>query len=242
MKFDFDAGIGSTFKDGGFRDSTMFMEIELGTYDSINEIKENDIVVDIGASVGIVPWLIISNDKRPSSIYMIEPYAPNFELLTKNINNILAAKAPERRIPTCTLLRKSISDSNETHQISWGYNPDTSSTTFKTFVEEYKLETIDFLKIDIEGDEYYIFTEENLNYLNQNTGIILSEFHLSVEGGQNGKKDLKKEFRNFRDNLLPRIEKEYNVLSIDGVDVTWDLWNEHFIEYYDCVLIVFRNK
>jgi len=28
----------------------------------------------------------------------------------------------------------------------------------------------------------------------------------------------------------------------DGVDIKWDLWNEHFIEYYQQVLIYINNK
>ena len=95
-----------------------------------------------------------------------------------------------------------------------------------------------FLKIDIEGDEYHIFTKENLDFLNNNTGIIHCEFHLQIGGGPNKEANLKERFRYFRDNILPQINKEFEVLAVCGTNVTWDLYNEHFMEYYDCVVFV----
>jgi hypothetical protein len=29
---------------------------------------------------------------------------------------------------------------------------------------------------------------------------------------------------------------------VDGVDIKWDLWNEHFIEYYTEVIIYIDNR
>jgi len=129
-------------------------------------------------------------------------------------------------------VEKAISNKNGTHQISWESNPTVQSITFKKLVSSFDLGFIDFLKIDIEGDEYHIFTEENLDYLNNNTGTIITEFHFSPPD--------KPRFRNFRDNILPKMSKSYKIRSVDGIDIKWDLPNDHFIEYYNCVIIEWK--
>ena len=49
--------------------------------------------------------------------------------------------------------------------------------------------------------------------------------------------DLKQKFRYFRDTYL-RNFKKYVVTDFTGsIDITWDLWNDHFIEYYSEILI-----
>lgn len=55
-----------------------------------------------------------------------------------------------------------------------------------------------------------------------------------------GNQKLNDNFRNFRDNILPNF-KNYEVSSLDGVDIKWDLWNEHFLEYYNEVIIYIDN-
>ena len=49
------------------------------------------------------------------------------------------------------------------------------------------------------------------------------------------------DFKNFRDNILTQFDK-YEVFSVDGVDIKWDLWNDHFIEYYCEVILYIDNR
>ena len=207
------------FNLGTFAGSGLLGEIENGIYDSVEQIKDGDVVVDIGASTGIVSYLALQKLRQPSQIIMVEPYPPHIEIIKENFKNK----------KNWVLVEKAISDKNSPHQISWEDNPTVPSMTFKEFVSDFGLGFIDFLKIDIEGDEYHIFTEENLDYLNNNTGTIVTEFHLSAPD--------KPRFRNFRDNILPKITKKYKVKSLDGIDIAWDLPNDHFINYYNCVII-----
>ena len=92
------------------------------------------------------------------------------------------------------------------------------------------------MKIDCEGSEYDIFNIENLEWIKSNVKKIVGEWHLQLEGHNNIEK-----FKQFRDTYLIEF-KHYEVYSIDGVDIKWDLWNEHFIEYYQQVLIYINNK
>ena len=73
-----------------------------------------------------------------------------------------------------------------------------------------------------------------IEFLTTKTKKIVGEWHLRTPR-------LKEKFRNFRDNILLHF-KNYEVLSIDGFDIKWDLWNEHFIEYYTEVIISIDNR
>jgi len=83
--------------------------------------------------------------------------------------------------------------------------------------------------MDIEGSEYGLFNNDSLNLLKLNVKFLSAEFHLENE-------DRKTKFRNFRDNVLSTF-KNYQVYSIDGMDIKWDLYNEHFLQYYNEVMI-----
>jgi hypothetical protein len=53
--------------------------------------------------------------------------------------------------------------------------------------------------------------------------------------------ELKNKFRIFRDFYLKEFDN-FEVFSIDGINIKWDLWNEHFIEYYGEVIIYIDNR
>ena len=59
--------------------------------------------------------------------------------------------------------------------------------------------------------------------------ILVAEFHL-------GNNDFKNKFRDFRNTAINRF-KNYNIYSLDGVDIKWDLYNDHFLQYYTEVII-----
>ena len=101
-------------------------------------------------------------------------------------------------------------------------------------MDVYYSDTIDFLKIDCEGCEYKIFNKENLEWISNNVRKISGEWHLNTE-------ETKKEFKIFRDNFLINFDN-FHVYSVDGVDIKWDLFNDHFLEYYTEILIYIDNR
>ena len=101
-------------------------------------------------------------------------------------------------------------------------------------VDEYSIEKIDFLKTDCEGGEYNIFNIENICWLKENLKKCAGEWHLNS-------KETKKKFREFREVFL-RVFPNHEVYSVDGVNIKWDLWNEHFLEYYNEVLVYIDNR
>jgi FkbM family methyltransferase len=210
------------------KDNSFFMgdwlAMEAGSiyYDILKNVKDGDVVLDIGASTGVISWLAVSSGKKLKHIYMVEPYPTYNEILKENFKDV----------DNWTLIKKIVSDKEGETKLNWGLAPDNTilpCTTFKKIVED--IPRVDVLKIDIEEGEYDIFTEENLEYLNNCVGNIVVEFHTSLP-------ESKEKFRNFRDNYLGKLNKEIEVFSLDSVDIKWDLWNEHFIEYYDMFMMV----
>lgn len=194
-----------------------------GLYEKFFEVKENDIVLDIGASNGPFTYSILH--KKPRHVYCLEPSYVEFPILVKN---------------TCgypvTPINKGISnvDTFEINDNVFGGDNSMEGITFDRFCKLYNIEKIDFLKTDCEGGEYHIFTQENLPFIKEHVGHIVGEWHLS-------NLELKNKFRNFRDNFLSNFEK-VNVFSVDGVDIKWDLHNDHFLEYYTEVIVYINNS
>jgi hypothetical protein len=103
-------------------------------------------------------------------------------------------------------------------------------------MNSYAITKVDFLKIDVEGMEYEVFSDENIEWIFKNVRKIAGEFHLL-----NPKQ--KEQFRKFRDTYLKRVPNDkLQIYSSDLVDIKWDLWNDHFIEYYGEVTIYIDNR
>ena len=195
-----------------------------GIYEKFFKVNEGDVVVDIGASVG--PFTCSILGRKPLHVYSIEPSEVEFPILVRNT-----------RGHAVTPINKAISNSLQSSvrlNIFFDNGSPVELLTFKKFTELYSLDRIDFLKLDCEGGEYSVFTEENLDYLTNRVRFIAGEWHLRTS-------EQKEKFRLFRDQVLPKF-KNYKVYSINGVDIKWDLLNEHFIKYYKEVMIYIENE
>lgn len=149
---------------------------------NVNDIDDKSIVIDAGANVG----LFIKKMREISNcrIYVIEPSQVNIQKIKeqeyKNIEIIekaLIGKTTDEKIILTEFCGEKKEDgSNRYHQ--WnnilGNHKDelknanvdiveyeVESTTISEIIENYKLETINYLKMDIEGSEYDVF--ENLS-------------------------------------------------------------------------------
>ena len=192
-------------------------------YEKFFEVEEGDIVLDIGASVGPFTYSILH--KNPKQVFCFEPSEREFKTLVKNLRGHQVIPIP-----------KGISNVNSIvkSDMLFGGEDEMETLTFERFLNLYNVDKIDFIKTDCEGGEYDIFTQDNLEFLKHNVKKVVGEWHLRTP-------QLKEKFRNFRDNILPNF-KHYRVFSLDGTDIQWDLWNEHFIEYYTEVIIHIDNR
>ena len=210
---------------GLFHKNSITQEIFIDKiYERFAQVQEKDIVLDIGASVGPFTYSIL--DKKPSKVFCIEPSISEFITLTKNLGEF----------SNITLVNKGITSINgivESNEL-FGGESEMEGITFKDFIQENNIDRIDFLKTDCEGGEYDIFHIDNFCWLKENLGVTVGEWHLSTS-------ELKDKFRVFRDVFL-RLFPNHEIYSVDGVDIKWDLWNEHFTEYYNEVIIYINNK
>ena len=195
-------------------------------YEKFFSVNEGEIVFDVGASTGIFTYSIL--DKNPSLVYCFEPSLEQFTTLIKNTNHGFVS-----------CFNKGLSDVDGKkllHHIYGSENKplEVDTVRFKTFINKFNIQKIDFLKTDCEGGEYEIFSNENIWWIKENVKKIVGEWHL-------GTPELKQKFRIFRDTYL-RLFPNVNVFSVDGANVKWDLWNEHFIDYYYEVIIYIDNR
>lgn len=198
-------------------------------YEKIIPVEEGDVVFDAGSSIGIFGYSIL--DKSPSKIYCVEPSFEEIEISKTNIPKEIGV-----------FLNYGISNVDGEVELKDVYENGVHKSDNKTFkvlkfrsiIKELDIDKIDFLKTDCEGGEYDIFNIENLIWLKQNMRKAVGEWHLDTP-------EYKQKFREFRDVFL-RVFPNHKIYSSDNVDIKWDLWNEHFIEYYNQVIIHIDNR
>jgi len=209
---------------GVYHKNSMIEEIfNKRIYEKVFQVEDGDTVVDVGASVGPFTYSILN--KNPKQVFCIEPSNREFETLTKNLS-----------YSNVTLVNKGISTMNSIVKsgMLFGGESEMEGITFKSFLKENNIDVIDFMKTDCEGGEYDIFTIENFILLKDTLRKVVGEWHLNTP-------ELKQKFRVFRDVFL-RLFPNHEIYSVDGANIKWDLWNEHFIEYYNEIIIYIDNR
>lgn len=192
-------------------------------YEKFFEVEQNDVVLDVGASIGPFTYSILH--KKPKHVYCLEPSKKEFPTL---INNTVGYPV--------TPINKGISNLDGLSHNDQIFDKENrmDGIKFSSLVKIYNLNQIDFLKTDCEGGEYDIFNDENFDWITKNIKKIVGEWHLSNP-------ELKEKFRGFRDTYL-KYYNNFEVMSVDNHFIKWDLWNEHFINYYDEVIINIDNR
>jgi len=150
-----------------------------------NEIKENDIVIDIGANIGYYTLIFAKLVGKNGKVIAFEPDPSNFKLLKKNIevngykNVILVQKAVSTKNE---ILKLHLCDSNHAmHRIydsKYGKESiDIESINLDDYLgENMPLDKINFVKMDIEGSELFALGGMQ-KLLNKNNSLkILTEF------------------------------------------------------------------
>jgi FkbM family methyltransferase len=193
-------------------------------YEKFFTVEEGDVVMDFGASIGPFTYSIL--DKKPKQVYCFEPSPEEIDTLSENTKD-----------GPVTIINKAISDSEGHFEFNlFGVEDGTKiaeATTFDKIREEYNISKIDFIKTDCEGGEYSIFNDKNFFWIKENVRKVVGEWHLDSP-------QKKEQFRIFRETYL-RLFPNIQVFSVDGVDVKWELWKDHFIDYYWQVIIYIDN-
>lgn len=234
-KKDFDWGI---FKNDSFMYECFKRDIiENRQYEKFFEVEENDVVLDIGASVG--PFVHSILDKNPKLVICLEPHEKLFKTLKSNFNKNQNVICLNKGISTVDgeVIFKTLYDETA-EQTSWEKNQIGNGISLKRLVQEYNLEKIDFLKIDCEGGEYDFFTEENFDWIKSNIKKMSGEFHFYRD-------ETRQKFIWFRDNYLTKFEN-FSIFFVDndGIfhNITDEVWSDEFFYKYGWVNIYIDNR
>jgi FkbM family methyltransferase len=202
-------------------------------YQKYVQIKEGDVVLDVGASVGPFAWKI--KDNKPSKVICLEPHKGLFQTLKKNITydgTVCLNKAIGKT--DGIELQSGLFNENTIYTQTEGNIQPVESITFKTLLEQNNITHINFMKLDCEGGEYEILNDENIDWIKVNVDYITGEWHLSSE-------ETKKAFVHFRDNILSKF-KNYEIRSYDDKPITDTMFSDWFISYYDMVNVYIDNR
>jgi FkbM family methyltransferase len=195
-------------------------------YEKHYSVKENDVVLDIGANCGSFTCSVI--DKNPKQVYAIEPSNKLIEQLTNNT-----------RGKQVVVINKSIDSVEETDKLIpdknvyvYGHEGSSySTTTFKNIIENNNITEINFLKCDCEGGEYSIFTEENREFILKNVKHLAAEFHVSHSLWD----DSIEKFKIFRDNYLLPLKgtSNFHVYErFNDVDVSDKIFDDGYLQMF----------
>ncbi len=150
-------------------------------------IGADDIVVDIGANIGV--FALFAAQRTKNTIYAFEPFSVNVNFLNRNINtngfhNIVTHQvAVSDRIGSAKLFLSEISGGHLLfdHNIKGKLENcvEVPCITLQRIMDDNNLERIDFLKLDCEGSEGSILMSTPSTYLKR-IGKIAMEFHNNV--------------------------------------------------------------
>jgi FkbM family methyltransferase len=153
------------------------------TQTCINNIKEGDTVIDLGANIGYYTLLFAKLVGKSGKVIAFEPHPENFAILKKNVeaNGYKNVVCEQKAVSKSSERIKLFIDEEATtkHAIA---NSKFCSKNFVS-VDSVKLDDyleentkIDFIKMDIEGAEYFVL-EGMKNVLEKNpTMTIITEF------------------------------------------------------------------
>lgn len=179
-------------------------------------LKEGDVVLDIGANIGVFA-IYVATRQKDVSVFAYEPFATNVEFLRKNVS--------DSGIDSIQIFEKAIAGQTENRNIkveeNWVTNSISATNDDKDGLQVScislddaiaKMDKCDLLKIDCEGSEYEIFynaSEETMKQIRK----VACEYHYVDDETQNG--DALKDFfekNHFRVDLFEPIDDETGII------------------------------
>ena len=174
---------------GGNSDSVVLSDLYTNNPYAIENLKDGDIVVDIGAHVGIFSSLAAISAKDVS-VFSYEPTPNNFRLLKHNIrqnklrNVKIFMRAVHKKRSILNFFINSAGSSGhslfkEVPAMPSGKKIRVKTVTLPDVFKAINADKIDFLKMDCEGSEYPILMDNR--DLVKKIGFIALEWH-NVKG------------------------------------------------------------
>ncbi len=146
------------------------------SYEKFFSVPQHSIVVDVGANVGFFPFTL--QNKNVQHYYGIEPSIT----IAKSLETNLSKMGIPHTVFNCAMTEKDgmcAKDPSKGTGFIYGHEYDYCfGLTWDTFIRACDIDFIHYLKVDCEGGEYNIFTEENHHFLTRNVRYIVGEWHL----------------------------------------------------------------
>lgn len=146
------------------------------------DLHESDIVVDIGAHIGLFA-LFASQFCKRGKIYCFEPVKENYEILLSNIsmNQLSNVSAFNMAVTDKTSSVRIFLNNDESGHSMYEQNStsiEAQSTTLKSILDDNNIHSCDFVKMDCEGAEYDIIKTLPQEYFNRIKKMII-EYHMA---------------------------------------------------------------
>ncbi len=155
-------------------------------------VKEGDIVVDIGANLGMFSAYALKH--KASKVFSVEPSPETFSHLRDNLKNFknvhLTNKAIAAKKGKVGLSVPPVSNGSSIFSLYPEGSPSTFSNSLEgnqlieidcvdinSFIKDNNIKKINFLKIDCEGGEFDIFKNISKDFLRDNVDKIVCEVH-----------------------------------------------------------------
>ncbi len=189
-------------------------------------ILKPKVIVDIGGFIGDFSiWA--AGEYNAEKVYAIELDEANYKKILENIKiNKMQKVITAFNVGIYNEDDKQVGTTGKGHFLDnfmLGLDDssgDTPSITFRTFIEQNKIQQIDWLKMDIEGAEKFILCEENADIIRDKVKYISMEGHEFLENDplKNIKylKDLGFEVRHKRMIYHPLSDFVYDITAVNS--------------------------
>lgn len=154
-------------------------------YEKIGGPKEGDIVLDVGAYVGMFTLKVINKVGKFGTVVPIEPNPTNLIYLKENVNphgNIkVVEEAILNRIGEGKLY---ISSASPCHSLVYPHKDflNVKINTIDNLVEQLGLPHVDFIKMDIEGAELQALEGAKETLTKNNVRCAIASYHALPDG------------------------------------------------------------
>lgn len=167
-------------------DVTVFYQVFLAKSYLIGLSEAPKIIIDCGANIGL-STVFFKNKYPNAKIIAVEPEGSNFTMLKKNTEMYSDVHCINKGIwnKTANLIVKDDNLGNwgfTVEEVDYKNKNTVSAISINEIMSSFNIQYIDILKIDIEGSEKEMFSENFENWLSK-TKVLIIELHDGLNAG-----------------------------------------------------------
>jgi FkbM family methyltransferase len=159
----------------------IFMEIfQDEIYEKVGRPRKGDIVLDIGAYMGMFTVKMAKLVGNAGRVVAVEPESKNLSYLRRNIEGLNNVSVVGKAASSCTgKANLYISIASPCHTLISSHSDCTEveTTTVDELVSQMKLPRVDFVKIDAEGSELEILKGSEKVLASDNLKLAIAAYH-----------------------------------------------------------------